>query len=112
MSEAVPMMSLPGATDPTPIGDHLRSFLRNSRTVRHSRASQAMGEAWAAVAGPAVAAHTHVRGLRLGVLTIAVDSPPLCHELGAFRRAELLAAMNERLAPKRLKDLHFRHGPD
>src|SRR4029079_11502779 len=97
--------------DPSPIGDHLREFLRKSPAVKRSRAALAMSEVWTAVAGPEIAAHTHVRGVRLGVLTIAVDSPPLCHELGAFRRAELLAAMNDRLGVKRLKDLHFRHGP-
>lgn len=98
-------------SDPSPIGDHLRDFLRRSPTVKRSRANRAMTDVWTAVAGPDVAAHTHVRGVRLGVLTIAVDSPPLCHELGAFRRTELLEAMNRRLGTKPLKDIHFRHGP-
>jgi predicted nucleic acid-binding Zn ribbon protein len=99
------------AADPSPIGEQLRAFMRSSPVVKQSRAHQAMTDVWTSVAGADVAAHTAVRGLRLGVLTIAVDSPPLCHELGAFRRTELLEAMNRRLGTKRLKDLHFRHGP-
>jgi len=97
--------------DPRPIGDQLREFLKRSPALKQSRLARELGELWAEVAGPAVAAHTHVRGARLGVLTIAVDSPPLCHELASFRRAELLGRMNARLGTKPLKDIHFRHGP-
>jgi predicted nucleic acid-binding Zn ribbon protein len=98
--------------EPRPIGESLRDFLRHSPEVRQSKAALALGALWTEVAGPDVASHTHVRGARLGVLTIAVDSPPLCHELAAFRRADLLARMNERLGTKPLKDLYFRHGPN
>jgi predicted nucleic acid-binding Zn ribbon protein len=100
-----------GVLDPRPIGDQLRDFLKRSPAVKQSRTAQQLSALWTEVAGPAVAAHTHVRGARLGVLTIAVDSPPLCHELAAFRRGDLLARLNERLGNKPLKDLYFRHGP-
>jgi predicted nucleic acid-binding Zn ribbon protein len=99
------------ALDPRSIGDQLREFLRRSPAVKQSRTARELGQLWAEVAGAEVAAHTHVRGARLGVLTIAVDSPPLCHELASFRRADLLARMNARLGTKPLKDIHFRHGP-
>ena len=97
--------------DPRPIGEPLRDFLRHSSTVKRSRAAQEWSTLWNEVAGPEVAGHTRVRGLRHGVLTIAVDSPPLCHELASFRRETLLAAMNGKVESKALKDLYFRHGP-
>jgi predicted nucleic acid-binding Zn ribbon protein len=97
--------------EPRPIGEQLREFLKRSPALKRSKVAQEMNVLWSEVAGPQVAAHTHVRGARLGVLTIAVDSPPLCHELASFRRADLLKRMNDRLGPKALKDLYFRHGP-
>jgi predicted nucleic acid-binding Zn ribbon protein len=97
--------------DPRALGDSLRDFLRNAPAVRNSRANLKWSEIWNDVAGPDIAGHTRVRGLRHGVLTIAVDSPPLCHELASFRRESLLAAMNGRVDSKVLKDLYFRHGP-
>jgi predicted nucleic acid-binding Zn ribbon protein len=97
--------------EPRPIGESLREFIKRSPEVRRSKATLAMSTLWTEIAGQDVAAHTQVRGARLGVLTIVVDSPPLCHELAAFRRVDLLARMNERLGTKQLKDLYFRHGP-
>jgi hypothetical protein len=99
-------------SDPRPLADQLREFLRRSPVMRGSRAALAWGGSWEQVAPPEAAGHTQVRGLRHGVLTIAVDSPPLCHELASFRRASLLAAMNARAGGRPpLKDIRFRHGP-
>jgi hypothetical protein len=97
--------------DPRPIGEPLRDFMRRSPEVKRSKAALEWTTVWNDVAGDEVAAHTRVRGLRHGVLTIAVDSPPLCHELASFRREALLSAMNDRIESKPLKDLYFRHGP-
>jgi predicted nucleic acid-binding Zn ribbon protein len=97
--------------EPRPIGEPLRDFLRSSPLVKRSRAAQEWNTLWSEVAGPEIAGHTRVRSLRHGVLTIAVDSPPLCHELASFRRESLLAAMNMKAESKALKDLYFRHGP-
>jgi predicted nucleic acid-binding Zn ribbon protein len=98
--------------DPRPIGEPLRDFLKRAPAVKHSRATLEWNALWSEVAGPAVSGHSRVRSIRHGVLTIAVDSPPLCHELASFRRETLLAAMNERIGGKApLRDLYFRHGP-
>src|SRR5262245_25461767 len=97
--------------NPVPIGDPLRAFMRNAPAVKQSRAAQKWTVVWNEVAPPEAAGHTRVRGVRHGVLTIAVDSPPLCHDLASFRREKLLAAMNERIDSRTaLKDIHFRHG--
>jgi predicted nucleic acid-binding Zn ribbon protein len=97
--------------EPRSIGESLRGFLRSSDVVKRSRATQRWTEVWRQVAEPAVLAHTEVRGVRQGVLTIAVDSPPLLHELASFRREALLRALNDRAEGEALKDLFFRHAP-
>jgi predicted nucleic acid-binding Zn ribbon protein len=99
-------------SDPKSIGEPLREFLARSPLVRQSRAARRWDGVWGEVAPRDALAHTSVRGLRHGVLTIAVDSPPLCHELASFGRASLLSAMNARRGDATpLRDLHFRHGP-
>lgn len=97
--------------DPRSIGESLGDFLKRSDVVKTSRAALKWSAVWGDIAGADVVAHTQVRGLRNGVLTIAVDSPPLLHELASFRRERLLQALNERAPASALKDIHFRHAP-
>ncbi len=66
-------------------------------------------EAWREVAGDQLASQTEVRGIRVGVLTIAVGAPPLCQELAAFRRQALTEAMASRTSG-RVKEIRFRLG--
>jgi len=67
-------------------------------------------EAWAAVAGPELAGQTAVTSFRAGVAQIGVGNAVLLHELGGFRRAELLKKMRERLPDLDIHDLRFRAG--
>jgi hypothetical protein len=53
--------------------------------------------AWAAAAGPRVAADARVRGYRGGVLRVEVRVPALLGELSVFRRPALEAALGEAL---------------
>ncbi len=96
--------------EPVSIGDSLRDFMRRSATAKKQRVGVELDEAWRAVAGPSISQHTNVRGLSQGILTVAVDSPPLCHELSSFQRETLLVRLQERLANGKVRALRFRLG--
>ena len=96
--------------EPVSIGDSLRDFMRRSPAMKRSRVAARVGEAWRAVAGPSISKHTNVRGLSQGILTVAVDSPPLCHELSSFHREGLLVRLKEKLANDTVRGLRFRLG--
>jgi predicted nucleic acid-binding Zn ribbon protein len=89
----------------------MRSADCSNPTPRSSRRvpTPILVDAWRDVAGESIASQTEVRSLRLGVLTIAVGSPPLCQELAAFRRIELTDAMHARTSG-RVKEIRFRLG--
>jgi predicted nucleic acid-binding Zn ribbon protein len=64
--------------------------------------------AWREVAGPETGSHTSIYGFRAGVVTVAVDSAPLCQELELFRKEELLGALRARYRDRYVQDLRFR----
>ncbi len=64
--------------------------------------------AWREVVGAEIGNHTGIQGFRAGVLTVTVDSAPLCQELELFRKEELLGALRERVRDGYLQDLRFR----
>lgn len=78
------------------------------RGLAGTLASRQLREAWSAVAGPVIARHTRVVGLRRGVLEIAVDNAPLLSELRAFHKDALLAAVRAAPAVEGVRDLRFR----
>jgi predicted nucleic acid-binding Zn ribbon protein len=94
------------------LGDVAKA-LASPRAKRRARAIDAVAAAWGAAAGPALASTTRVSSFRDGTLFVTTSSAPLCHELAAFRRETLLAALNERLLEERataVKSLVFRIG--
>ena len=70
----------------------------------------ALRRGWLEIAGPELGGHTRVRALRRQVLTIEVDSAPLCHELASFRKHEFLRAFHDKDLPSDIEDIHFRLG--
>lgn len=90
--------------------DLLHGYLGRKGPGRRIRAGRELAEAWVAAAGPEVAAHTRTRSLRRGVLTVEVDSGPLCHELAGFRTEELLVALKQRLRDTEVSAIRFRIG--
>jgi predicted nucleic acid-binding Zn ribbon protein len=103
---------------PEPARDALGDLARRMAgrgAKRRALASDRVAEAWREAAGPALASTTRVRGFKDGVATVQTASAPLCHELASFRREELLAALNARLAEKKgpaVRSLVFRIGAD
>ena len=78
---------------------------------RRRRVSRELTQAWIEVAGTEIANQTRVRGLRRGVLTIEVESSPLCHQLASFRRDDLLLALQARVRRADVMEIRFRAGP-
>jgi predicted nucleic acid-binding Zn ribbon protein len=77
---------------------------------KRRRVNRDLLAAWEEIAGPELSSHTRVRSLRRGLLTIEVDSSPLCHQLASFRREELLVALKEKVRGTEVSDLRFRAG--
>ena len=95
---------------PRDLGRIFDDLLKKSGVKGRSRAFEEVRRAWVAVAGPELADHTRVRSLMNGVLTIEVDSGPLCHRMASFQRDEFLGALQERVAQADIRDLRFRLG--
>jgi predicted nucleic acid-binding Zn ribbon protein len=74
------------------------------------QADQQLADGWAASAGSPVARQTRVGALRRGVLEILVDNSTLLYELATYRKATLLADLQDRLPELNLRDLRFRVG--
>jgi predicted nucleic acid-binding Zn ribbon protein len=66
--------------------------------------------AWVAAAGPEVAAHTKVLGIRRGVMEVEVKAGPLLQELAQFHKRALLGKLRPALPGLTLTDLKFRAG--
>ena len=65
---------------PTPLVDALREG-GSQLGLPEPDLVASLGDRWAEVVGPAVAAHARPRNFRDGTLTIAVDAPPWATEL-------------------------------
>jgi predicted nucleic acid-binding Zn ribbon protein len=91
----------------------LAKALAGRAAKRRATATDRVGAAWDELVGADLSARTRVRSVRDGVATVCVASGPLCHELASFRKEELLASLNERLAARRVapvRSLVFRIG--
>jgi hypothetical protein len=93
--------------EPRELSSVFAAFLKTRK--RQRRVDRAR-EAWMAVAGEDLTTHTRVRSLLRGVLTIEVDSPPLCHRLAGFEKDQLLLAIKAKPGGGEVSDLKFRHG--
>lgn len=74
--------------EPRPIGDALRSVRRELGLGEPSH-FDALVAAWPDLVGEALAAHTRLRSLRDGVLTIVVDAPQWASQLRYLDRVLL-----------------------
>lgn len=93
---------------PQRIGDVLSQVLAR-RGIAQVEAQRALDEAWAAAAGPQLAAASQPGPLRGGVLEIVAVSSTVVQEL-AFRTSELQEELARRLPQTRLRGLRFRVG--
>ena len=67
-------------------------------------------QAWAEAAGPDIAPHTRVAGLRRGALEVTVGNGVLLQELAHYHKRRLLEALRRRLPDTPITDLRFRAG--
>ncbi len=96
---------------PPPVGVVLAALMRKAAPLARSRRGfAAVSEAWCRVAGAELAEHTRVAGVRDGVVTIEVDSPPLCHRLDSFEKERLLPELVREVRGAEVRGLRFRHG--
>lgn len=92
------------------LGTILDGMFGRRGTLRRPVALDEVRRAWLAAAGAEVGGHTRVASLRRGVLTVEVDSPPLCHKLASFDKERLLVAIKERVRKSEVSELRFRLG--
>ena len=83
------------------IGDVLKDVVRHASWSKRTEL-HALREAWFQAAGETTANRTRIVGLKGGILTIAVESSTLRHEMEAYRRKELLRRLGE--ASRRIQD--------
>jgi predicted nucleic acid-binding Zn ribbon protein len=93
---------------PEAIGNILPELMARRGYARLQGAGQ-YEAAWQEAAGPLVAQHSRVGGLRRGKLEVVVANSTLMQEMG-FRKAELLGALARLLPDQGIKDLRFRLG--
>ena len=67
-------------------------------------------KAWESAAGPQIAPHTRLTGIRRGVMEIEVANAVLMQELAMFQKRTLLAKLREALKGTTLNDLKFKAG--
>lgn len=68
--------------------------------------------AWGAVAGAAIARHTHAVAIKRGVLQVSVASAALLSELAGYYRVAFLNQLQAEYADLRIRDLKFRLDSD
>ena len=91
---------------PERLGDILPRVLKEAGLVPERRQGEIL-DAWEAVAGPMVSAHTRVISFRAGRLTIGVESAPLRQELELFRKEELTKGLRSALDGVFVEELRF-----
>ena len=74
------------------------------------RSTHTYEKAWGEAAGPLIARHTRVGGLRRGALQVTVANSTLLQDL-SFQRQQLLGALAELLPDQAIENLRFRVGP-
>jgi predicted nucleic acid-binding Zn ribbon protein len=67
-------------------------------------------EAWAAIVGQFIAAHSAPVSLRDGVLYVRVLQPALHYELEQVSKAAILRKLKQRFGARLVRDLRFRVG--
>jgi predicted nucleic acid-binding Zn ribbon protein len=88
----------------------LRSILKSAaKSLGLERAAHAafVEELWPEVAGPEIALHTHVTGLRGGTLLIDAEPGPWAQDL-TVQRTRYVKEINRRLGEHVVDDIRFR----
>jgi hypothetical protein len=93
--------------EPAPIQEVLPAILRGVRGAVGGPLDR-VRKAWGEVLGPEVAARTRVAAFADGTVRVEVASAALKHDLVAFRSAEVLGALRERLPDLQVRGVSYR----
>ena len=94
------------AGNPTQLGRLLKSIVRRKGIAEES-AHQKLNDIWKKTAGDRVAARSHVRRLRAGILEISVTNGAILEELTCYLQHELLPLVQELHPNPEIKSLKF-----
>jgi predicted nucleic acid-binding Zn ribbon protein len=105
-----------GLADPKPRPDRLKAAaellpaLMQKLGLRERLHENEVMEAWGAIVGEFIAAHSTPSALREGTLYVRVLQPALHYELEQISKAEILRKLKRRFGPKIIRDIRFRVG--
>jgi predicted nucleic acid-binding Zn ribbon protein len=89
---------MPGETgEPVAVGD-AAAMVGEQLGLAEPRSSARLQEAWTEIVGDAIARHSHVRGVRKGVLDVVVDGPVWATQL-RYLDADLVEAASRLVGP-------------
>ncbi len=98
-----------GRGDPESLKKILRRAVRSAPLAQREQRRR-VERAWAAAAGPELAAHTRVGSFKRGVMRIQADSSALLQELVAFRREEIIEALRRNEEGLIVHEIRFEMG--
>jgi|ERR1700736_584477 len=90
-------------------GDFLPALMQKLGLRERLHENEVM-EAWSAIVGDFIAAHSAPAALRDGVLYVRVLQPALHYELEQISKAEILRKLKRRFGPRIIRDIRFRIG--
>lgn len=91
---------------PSRLGHLLQRIVR-SKGLAEQSSGQELNQIWKTAAGKRVAARSHVRRLRGGVLEIGVSNGTILEELRSYLQHELLTTMQQEHPEPQIKSLKF-----
>ena len=90
-------------------GELLPSVMQKLGLRERLHESEVM-EAWAAIVGGFIAAHSAPVALRDGIVYVRVLQPALHYELDQISKAQILRKLKRRFGSKTIQDVRFRVG--
>jgi predicted nucleic acid-binding Zn ribbon protein len=90
-------------------GDLLPKLMQQLGLSERLRESEVI-DAWKAIVGEFIAAHSSPVSLRGGVLSVRVLQPALHYQFEQISKAEILRKLKQRFGGKIIRDIRFRVG--
>jgi predicted nucleic acid-binding Zn ribbon protein len=105
-----------GLPEPKPRPDRLKTMgellptLMQKLGLRERLHESEVTEAWSAIVGEFIAAHSTPASLREGVLYVRVLQPALHYELEQISKREILRKLKQRFGSRVIREVRFRVG--
>ncbi|MCA9083943.1 MAG: DUF721 domain-containing protein [Planctomycetaceae bacterium] len=91
---------------PARLGQLLQNLVRQ-KGLSESSATEELNSVWKKAAGERVGDRSYVRGVRAGVLEIAVSNSAILEELNGFLQHELLPQVQQQCPIHQIRSLRF-----